>query len=423
MKIFYKIKAQAMQFALLISVIIAIILSAFLLLTHVQSFFRIKSKELIQTTELANLQIFESLDTATISNDTIRTVLDTKTLKLTTDYHGAWTKTFSEVILRQRKVSKVAFSGAVLNQKTPNLYLVNKNAPLVVVGNTRLEGISYVPKQGIKAGNISGTYYQGSSLYYGRTIESKEIIPELDNQWHSYLESLLKGGYIKEDLMISLEKEVKNSFHNTPKVIYSQKSIILGDEKISGNVIIQSASSIIITAASQLTDVVLIAPTIIVQDYTKGRFQLIASKKIKVGKQCHLSYPSSITLLDKNSTPKVNQANGSQNRIPDFSIDKNTIIEGSISYLQKKSAIRDRIKTHLKVESNVKIIGEVYCQGNIEFLGTVQGSLYTQQFIAHQSGSVYLNHLYNGKVLVNPIRKYAGLPFKNSKKSIAKWLY
>ncbi|WP_299223310.1 hypothetical protein [uncultured Aquimarina sp.] len=412
-----------MQFALLISVIIAILLSAFLLLTHVQSFFRIKSQELIEAAELANYQLFESLNDATTSNDTIRTNLDTKTLKLATNYYGAWTKTFSEVTIRNRKVKKVAFSGSILDQKTPNLYLANKNAPLVVVGNTQLEGNSYLPKQGIKAGNISGNYYQGSSLYYGRTMESKETIPELDVTWLSYIEALTKGDYIDEDFIIPLEKEIKNSFYNTPKIIYNKESIILGNEKISGNVIVQSASKIVITSTSQLTDVILIAPTIIIQDNVKGRFQLLATKKIEVGKRCHLSYPSSIMLLDKNSIPIANQGNASQSKTPDFSIDKNTIIEGSVVYLKKKTAIQNRIKTHLKIENNVAITGEIYCQGNIEFLGTVKGSLYTQQFIANQSGSVYLNHLYNGKVLINPIPEYAGLPFKNSKKNVARWLY
>ncbi|MBQ4804327.1 hypothetical protein J8L88_15795 [Aquimarina sp. MMG015] len=423
MKIVYKIKAQAMQFALLISVIIAILLSTFLLLTHVQSFFRIKSKEIIEASDIANNQIFGSLLATTASKDTTNSSIDTKTIKLATNYHGAWTKTFSEVAVKESKIRKIAFTGAALALKTPNLYLANKNAPLVVVGNTRLEGNSYLPEQGIKAGNISGNYYQGSSLYYGSVIESKATIPELDNQWISYIESIIKGGYIDEARTIPIAKEVKNSFYDTAKIIYTNESIVLGNEKISGNVVIQSSSKITITSASQLTDVVVIAPIIIVEDYVKGRFQLIASKKIEIGKNCYLSYPSSATLLDKKNISRSNTGNTSQNRNPDFSIDKNTVIQGSIVYLKNESATKNRIKTNLNIAIGTEVIGEIYCQGNIEFMGTIKGSLYTQQFIANQSGSVYMNHLYNGKILVNPIPKYAGLPFKNVKKNIATWLY
>ncbi len=412
-----------MQFALLISVIVAILLSAVLLLTHVQSFFKIKSKELLVATEEVNKRLFESLDNTITTEDTIRISSETKNVKIATTYHGVWTKTFSEVSIRNRKISKAAFSGTYIDPKTPNLYLANKNAPLVVVGHTRLEGNSYLPKQGIKAGNISGHYYQGVSLYYGRTLESKETIPKLDDQWLSYIELLSKGGYVKEDLVVSLEKEIKNSFYNPVKIIYTNEPITLGNESISGNIVIQSASKIVITSASQLTDVLLIAPTIIVQNNVKGRFQLLATKKIEIGKRCHLSYPSSITLLDQKNSLNTNQGNTIQNKNPDLSIDKNSIIEGSVLYLKKKGKAQNRIKTHLEIQENVEITGDVYCQGNTELLGTVRGSLYTQQFIANQSGSVYLNHLYNGKVLKNPIPGYAGLPFKNLKKSIALWLY
>ncbi|WP_299181240.1 hypothetical protein [uncultured Aquimarina sp.] len=423
MKIVYKIKAQAIQFALLISVIIAILLSAFLLLTHVQSFFRIKSKEIVLASDIANNQIFESLLLTSISTDTTKGLVGSKTTKLATNYHGAWTKTFSEVVINERKVSKTAFTGVALNLKTPNLYLVNKNAPLVVVGNTRLEGNSYLPEQGIKAGNISGNYYQGNSLYYGNSTESKKTIPELDSQWISYLETITKGSYVDNAATITLEKEVKNSFYDPVKIIYENEPMTLGNEKISGNIIIQSASKITITSASQLTDVVLIAPIIIVEDYVKGRFQLIASKKIEIGKSCHLFYPSSAILLDKKNVSKSSLGNTAQKRTADFNIGKNTNIEGSVVYLKNKSIIQNRIKTHLNIAGGTEIIGEIYCQGTIEFMGTVKGSLYTEQFVANQSGSVYLNHLYNGQVLVNPITKYAGLPFKSSKKSIAKWLY
>ncbi|MBW1296907.1 polymer-forming cytoskeletal protein [Aquimarina litoralis] len=411
-----------MQFALLVSVIIAILLSAFLLLTHVQSFFRIKSQELISATELANNQLLASLQTPTISDDTIQNTLDSKTTKLISNYHGVWTKTVSDVIVKNRKVSKVAFSGSETDIKTPNIYLANKNAPLVIVGNTRLEGNSYLPTQGIKAGNISGNYYQGSSLYYGNVYESKETIPTLEDTWISYIESLTKGILIDEELMIPLANEVLNSFYNTPKLIYSTETIFLGNERIAGNVIVQSASKIIVGSAAKLTDVILIAPNIEVQNNVVGSFQAIATKKITIGKRCLLSYPSALVLLDKNKM-NTNQDNAALHKNPDFTIHKNTQIEGTIVYIKLKEEVQNRTKSHIKVDENVNVIGEIYCDGNIEFSGVVKGSLYAQQFVTKASGSIYLNHLYNGKVLKNPIIKYAGLPFTETKKNVAKWLY
>ncbi len=413
-----------MQFALLISVLIALLLSAFLLLTHVQSFFRIKSHELLEATASTNQQILKSLENNNVFKDTLITKEDSYTTKLIANYYGAWTKVFSEMEIHQRKVSKAAFIGSSSDERAPNLYLANTNSPLVIVGNTRLEGNSYLPKQGVKAGNISGNYYQGSNLYYGKAMESKEALPDLDKNWISYIDALTNGILIDEENSISLNNDLKNSFNKPYKIIYNPESIALGDQKITGNIVIQSNTKIEVYPTAILENVLLIAPHIVIKDGVQGNMQLVASRKIEVGKNCYFSYPSSITLLDQTKTQKnSNSTASSLNRKINFVIGKNSLIEGSVIYLPKQTKKQDRIKTHLLIKSGTEVIGEIYCKGNIEFQGMVRGSLYTKQCIANQSGSIYLNHIYNGKILMNPIPDYAGLPFSNSKKKIAKWLY
>lgn len=413
-----------MQFALLISVIVAILLSAFLLLTHVQSFFRIKSDELVTGVEFNNAEIFKSLEEPNVYNDTLIVVDGSKKIKLVSNYHGAWQKVFSEIEIHNRTTKKAAYTGTALNDKTPNVYLSNTDSPLVVVGNARLEGNCYLSSQGIKAGAISGKHYQGSEmLYNGRIIESTEDLPEINPKWLTYLHALTKGEFIVEENIIPLKKENKNSFNKPSLLIYDSNPIIIGDEKIIGNICVQSETKITISSFAQLEDVILIAPTIIIDDDVKGKMQLIATKKIKIGKRCQLSYPSSATLLDQNKISIGSTDNSSQKREPNFTIDTNTKIEGAIIYLGQKVSDEDRFKINIKIEPDVEIIGEIYCQGSIGFQGTVKGSVYTNYFIADQYGSIFLNHIIDGKILQNSIPDYAGLPILNSKNTVAKWLY
>ncbi len=412
-----------MQFAILISVLVALLLGAFLLLTHAQSFFRIKSQELTQAFEEVNIQLFNSLANVSVSNDTLISSSGTKTSRQFSKYQGAWLQQYSEIEAHNRKAIKVAYTGAKLTDKTPNLYLVNTNSPLVVVGATRLEGNNYLPKQGVKAGNISGTYYQGSNLFYGRAIESNTSLPKLKHDWINYLEYISKGSLINDFEPISIEKEIENSFLKPSQILFSTAPIFLESEKITGNITIQSKTKIVIGAGSQLTHVTLIAPRIEIKNGVQGSFQCIATKNIEIGKRCYLSYPSSAILLDQNVYPENANNNQIQNAKPLLNIEADTVIEGAIVYVNKKNNTADRIKTHVQIAPKAEIVGEVYCQGNTDFQGIIRGSLYTQQCIARQSGSVYLNHIYNGKVLINPVKDYAGLPFENSKNSIAKWLY
>ncbi|SHI86125.1 hypothetical protein [Aquimarina spongiae] len=411
-----------MQFALLISVVIALILGAFLLLTHVQSFFKIKSNELIQASEIANQHILQSLGDSLKTGDTISSEQQQKTLKLNSNFYGAWTKVYAQVQSHNRKVHKSALVGTARTDRSANLYLANTNSPLVVVGNTRIEGNAYVPKQGLKAGNISGNYYQGSRLYYGSVFESKTTLPQLKKEWISYLESLSNGSFIDNLDNITLERDIENSFYTSGQIIISPSTIVLGNEKIAGNIIIQSNTAIVVEPTATLQNVILVAPKIIVKDNTKGTMQLFASQKLTIGKNCYFNYPSTIAFYDQ-TRPSPTQNYNTQNRDIDFSIDKGTLIEGSVVYLQKHTSTQNRIKTHLKMAPGTEVIGEIYCQGSMDFEGIVRGAVYTQQFIANQSGSIYLNHIYNGKILTNPIPNYAGLPFENTSNSVAQWLY
>ncbi len=413
-----------MQFAILISVLVALILGAFLLLTHVHSFFKIKNEELVQTIEDTNTELFKAMDEGLSSNDTLISVLSSaKTMRQTAHYYGGWYKRYIALDVNNRKVVKTAFTGSKRTPKTPNLYLENNNSPLVVVGNTRLEGNSYLPKQGLKAGNISGTYYQGNTLYYGATLESTTALPDVDPAWLVYLQNISQGSLLESTTVISLEKELKNSFKTKAQIIYNDAPIFLGDQKISGHIIVQSNSRIVVGSAAQLTDVLLIAPEIRIESQVKGSFQAIATKNIHISKNVYLQYPSALILLDKN-IDQGTRANSAK-VVPHFIIDSGTIIEGTVAYLtnEKTRTQKNRTKTQLEIATNVEVIGEIYCYGNIDFQGMVRGSLYARQCIARQKGSVYLNHLYNAQVLRNPIVDYAGLPFEKTTHTIAQWLY
>ncbi|MDC9722882.1 MAG: hypothetical protein PSN34_08915 [Urechidicola sp.] len=60
----------------------------------------------------------------------------------------------------------------------------------------------------------------------------------------------------------------------------------------------------------------------------------------------------------------------------------------------------------------------------MELKGTVKGMVTTDAFIALQSGSVYINHIYNGRIIEPQLQaQYCGLQLATTKTKVAKWLY
>ena len=104
-------------------------------------------------------------------------------------------------------------------------------------------------------------------------------------------------------------------------------------------------------------------------------------------------------------------------------IDSNTQINGCVCYFQTKSVINN-FNTQIVLKEKARIKGQVYCEGSLELQGTVSGSVYTKQFIANQSGSVFINHIYNGTIENVTISKlFGGVLLENQPKTIVKWLY
>jgi cytoskeletal protein CcmA (bactofilin family) len=104
-------------------------------------------------------------------------------------------------------------------------------------------------------------------------------------------------------------------------------------------------------------------------------------------------------------------------------IDSKSMVNGCVCYFQTKESQSD-FTTQIILEGESKIKGQVYCEGNFELKGTVSGSVYTKQFMANQSGSVFVNHIYNGTIENENIPAvFGGILFDSHPKIVMKCLY
>ncbi|PQV48800.1 hypothetical protein CLV33_1045 [Jejuia pallidilutea] len=417
-----KVKAGALQFTMFITVVIALLLLAFIILVHTQKQFKIKTAFVKETVFNAEKGIGYAIENSIIGNDTVTLDLDQdfKTLKIHRDYWGVFEKVSSDARIKHNRFRKIALvGGSQSNQNRTALYIQDHNKPLVLVGNTMIKGNVYLPKQGIRTGNISGYSYYGNQLIYGNTKTSKNELPELQNTIIDTIKSLqnkFKTLHQDQFIDLSIKRKYENSFFNALQMVYSSNTIYLSGISLTGHILIQSKTKIIVDPSCALKDVVLIAPEIEIKQNSKGTFQAIATNKILVGKNCEFKYPTALVLNEK----KTNIDNKSNIKTPPFCIGKGSNIRGIIAYFGNTK----NYKAQVFMDKGTKLIGEVYCNKNLEVLGAVYGSVYTSGFVANQAGSSYQNHLYNATINSGLLpQAYSGLLFKDSEKSVAKWLY
>jgi len=415
-----KIKASAMQFAILVSVIIAVLLGSFLVLSHTHRFFKIQSKLYLKTIDASNSGIEYGLKSKNVFTDSVLVISDNNietTIKRS--FWGGFQVIESTSKSKTAKFSKQALVGSPISHPNIALYISEDNSPLILVGDTKIKGTGYLSTRGVKPGIISGHYYTGDKLIDGQIKRSLDRLPKLNSRWVTYINNLKDFIPTSGDIVINQTEQNSNSFFNNSHIIYQRGSIRL-DEIYTGNIIIKSETSITISKYASLTDVIVIAPKIIIETGFKGSASFIASQTIEVKQNVELTYPSALIV-----TQKQNKLNAKKELA--ISISDNASVSGIVVYLIKESkveSLKNQTNINIDIQSLSIINGQVYCQGSTELSGTVIGSIYTDRFIYNGFGSLYINHIYSGTILANDLHpKFSGLPFSNTNNGIIRWLY
>ncbi len=414
---FRKIKASALQFAILVSVVLALLLGSFITLTHTHRYFGIQSQLFMDAITQSQMGIEASLLPTSKIKDSVVIECEGFTTTLKKGVWGGFTTRSSTATSKTKTFTKKALVGTATETPKIALHVSDPQLPLVVVGDTKIEGTAYISDKGIKAGVISGHYYNGKELVYGSIRRSNASLPKLDPQWQEFTQELLRPGPIPSEFLRDLKDKNQQSFLEPSLVVYEPGTLYLVQECL-GNMVIKSETEIVVSRMAKLTDVVLVAPKITIEKGFEGSAHFLSSESLKVEENVTLHYPSSLVLINKKEEESTPIPKGKE----PMSISKNARIQGNIIYLPKTSP--NRSNTHVYISEDAVVEGSIYVEGNLGLAGTVVGNAYTQRFITNEFGSRYINHIYNGKLLGNDIPDtFCGLPLENKKKGVAKWLY
>lgn len=415
-----KIKAGALQMVTFIVVVIALLLSSFLILIHIHKQFRIQTNHVVEMVKLTDRGVQHALsETIQIEDTTAIPLFDEtyKSLIIKTSFWGIFKKVYTKAEIKQKSFSKVALVGQEKNPSNIALFLKDNNRPLVIVGQTKIEGQAYLPKRGVKSGNIAGHSYYGTKAIYGEDNEIKQF-PRLNPSVVDHIKSLLESPIPDQfdvELLNLNKRKIVNSFKNNPLLASSNSAILLSEIELIGHIIIQSDTKITVDESVNLVDVILIAPEIEIRENVKGTFQAFATNNLKVSRNVVLDYPSALVLYRDYDKQDANEEHV-------LEIRSKTRIKGSVLYLGNTTA--NNYDVQLKIDNNVEIEGEVYSEQNLELRGRVYGTVYTNNFIVKEGGTTYQNHLYNGKINTNKLTKYyVGLALEEQSKDVMKWLY
>lgn len=281
------------------------------------------------------------------------------------------------------------------------IYLADEDRPLSVSGTTQITGDGQLPKSGLKSAYVEGEPYLGKKLINGTIHESGRDLPPLDEVILMDIRKYLKPignentefAALINGLALDVQDSLTNSFFNPAMVLrLNAEQMDLGNRALKGKIILVSDTTVRITAETQLDQVQIYAPVIIVASGFKGSCQLFARDSIIIGEDCVFDYPSFAGVFKSNE--HAIQAK--------LSLGKGCAFSGILlSYEPEYSPLQ----TIISLAKGCKVNGEVYAAGFVKLEKTVMvyGKTYARRFIMQTPTTLYENYLidikFNRKLL------------------------
>lgn len=269
------------------------------------------------------------------------------------------------------------------------LYLSDYDSPLSISGNTSIRGNASLPAAGIRKGYIEGVKYSKDTLVYGVISKSGRSLPALEARWLDSYYSLLFNTRVSDAASGVLSKgrlfSDSVSFFESTRWIRSKDAVDLTNRHLKGNICIYSAKMILVDSTTILSDIILVAPVIIIHGHFSGSVQAFASDSLITDSYCKFSYPSSLVLLKKPGEKSQ----------PLLKLGSHTQVTGIILNECKK---QDLNLTQMIIETACDIQGFVYCNGYLQLAGAVSGTVMTDHFIYKTTATIYDTYLVDGQI-------------------------
>ena len=295
-----------------------------------------------------------------------------------------------------------------------SLYLEDRRQPLVIVGNSRLQGRLYLPPSGIRSGFIGRRGYENPQLFWGTKLASKREKPGLSFGSHhtirSILEEILHASVSSQSFALQGE-EVDKSWTESPYQIVTPGSVRITQSRLAGKCQLIASGKITVAADAQLDHCLLFARDIQVEDGFTGRLQAFAIESIQVGAGASLEYPSSLLL------------SGSQEAASIF-IQEGAKIEGAVIFDRDWFEKTPHQNDYLQIATGARVKGMVYADHNLEIQGSIEGQLTAGSFVLKTAGGIYRNHLLDGQIIGTSSSNQLVLPllYGDQQYRIIEWL-
>ncbi len=392
------VKGGALYISILVSILIGITLSLFILLGNYnqrtvtvlaqdsQLYFNLKSAfQLAQSAYFSQEQ----------NNTWIKNQLNDDSIKVKKINWGAYLIICAQSKNRHHSLSQSGLFGTYMSADT-GLMVSDNSRPVGLSGSIRFQSNCYLPRAGIKPAYIEGQSYQSSSNNGTFLKASPNQIPQLDPKLVKALKEEQEGLNVYLDSLVSYAPPVYNQAFEKKTLVCQLNTTQLSQLRLKNNIKL-ICGAVDIDSSCHFENILIICKKARFKQGFKGQVHVIASDSISMESNCEFQYPSSFVLLpDQSSGTTFNS----------IQFNKDCKFSGGVLAVNETSRSENSHKVFIKLHAGSEINGLIYSSDYVHLEGLLNASAIANKLLLKTPSAVYENHILSCEI--NP-KKYGSL--------------
>lgn len=278
-------------------------------------------------------------------------------------------------------------------------YYTGSGAGLTLAGNTNLQGVLHMPRQGFTFGQMQSVFFSGEKPSTDSIKTSDTEFPLGAEAVRERVAALLSS--TTPGKQIEFTDSLQNSFKSPFPVTIDAGSGVLTN-CIFHDYVMLTGDELYISSSCELRNVVVVARKVVVEDGVEGSAQIFARDSVLVGEGVALEYPSGIysglyAELAEGSTVDGFMMCG-------FDGEKNT------RQANMKKAVTSTVR------------GLVYVRGVSQVQGIITGSAFLEESNYYAPYGFYRNIMYDASVLADSEVVYPVWFDEGAKRKLIAWV-
>lgn len=378
-----KVQGGALYIAVLISIIIGIMLSLFLLMARYNQRTVVIYNQKSQLSENLNsaFEISKSkYFNGNVNSQWQKNLFSDDSTRITKLQWGAYTVVTAETKNRHERLQQACLFGTFMPADTA-LIIADNGRPVGLCGKIRFSANVFLPKAGIKPAFIEGQSYQPSPANSAFIKSISGNIPELSAEMKSTLLNMLQKKPESNDSVVGNINPVESGSFFQRTIVHQLPAGKLSNIKLKNNIKLLCVGDLEVDSTCKFDNVLIVCRKVRFKEGFSGSVHVIASDSIITGSNCTFGFPSSFVLA------------GQDNNVLLKSIlfgEKNYFAGGIVAFSENPTI---QTKMFVQLGSSCKTLGLIYCSDYVNAAGTVNATIIAKSLLLKTPSAVYENHL------------------------------